>query len=391
MMASAHSIALFSILLSACGFISPLNSTCTFSPYNWLVDSTTATATSVNPGAYFRCLFQGSSLNLTFDASRMVSPPSQLYYQVDNGPMTPFLISSTVPVAVPPNLTRGDVPWHALLVVIKSVSGKYNRWLLAGPSARVVFAGLALPPGAGVAPWLPSPLSVLVYGDSITEGQLTLGQRAGAADVDDSDATLCWSYQLGRLLGAEVGVVGFGGTGILKQGGGNVPGLNESYALLWQGTPRAFAPAPSLIVLNEGTNDGNNNISAALAGVLAGLAAAAPGAPIAVMRPFDGSEDAALRAAAAACAACHYVNTTGFYSKAFGGALHPTGPNDVARIAPQVAAALRPLMWSRPISEWVCGGGVKNVHRWVVPASSPETRLPRAARSPDSRSRRLLD
>jgi hypothetical protein len=318
-----------------------------FSPYTWRLNSSALTATAVNPGAYFRCVFQGSAANLTFDTSAMIAPPSQLYYQVDNGPLTPFLVAPTVAVAVPPALTRGDVPWHSLSVIIKSVSGKFNRWLAAGPSVRVVFTGLAVAPGAGVAPWFPAPLSVLIYGDSITEGQLTLGQRAGAADVDDSDATLCWSFQLGRLLGAEVGVVGFGGTGVLKRGGGNVPGLNDSFALLWEGAPRSFAPRPDLIVLNEGTNDGNSNISAALAGVLAGLAAAAPGAPIAVMRPFDGSEDAALRAAAAACAACRYVNTTGFYNKAFGGALHPTGPNDVARIAPQVADALRPLLARR--------------------------------------------
>ena len=317
-----------------------------YSPYTWYLNatSTSSSATAVNPGAYFRCLFSGASANLTFDTSKMVTPPSQLYWRVDNGPLTPFLIASIVPVVVPPNLNHGDVPYHALEVVVKSVSGKYNRWLSSGPSVRVVFTGLELEAGANVAAWLPSDLNVVIFGDSITEGQLTLGQKAGTSDVDDSDATLCWSFQLGRLLGAEVGVVGFGGTGIVKDGGGNVPGLNASFSLLWEGAPRDFSrPKPDIIVLNEGTNDGNNNISAALADVLGGLAAAAPGAPIAVMRPFDGSEDAALRAAVAACAPCHYVNTSGFYSKAFGGALHPTGPNDVARIAPQVANALRVL------------------------------------------------
>ena len=36
-----------------------------------------------------------------------------------------------------------------------------------------------------------------------------------------------------------------------------------------------------------------------------------------------------------------WVNTTGVYNKKYGGALHPTGANDVARVAPGVARLLR--------------------------------------------------
>jgi hypothetical protein len=54
-----------------------------------------------------------------------------------------------------------------------------------------------------------------------------------------------------------------------------------------------------------------------------------------------------MQAACAGCSnpsLCHFIDTTGFYNLTYGGSLHPTGPNDVARIAPQVAAALRPLL-----------------------------------------------
>ncbi len=51
--------------------------------------------------------------------------------------------------------------------------------------------------------------------------------------------------------------------------------------------------------------------------------------------------------AAVASPDVHYVDTAGFYNMSLGGALHPTGPNDVAQIAPRVARRLRPLLAKR--------------------------------------------
>ena len=187
-------------------------------------------------------------------------------------------------------------------------------------------------------------------GDSITEGVLTLGGTQHY-DTDRNDATVCWSFRLGALLGAEVGVVGFGATGLSRGGSGGVPALGTSWSQLWSGVPRAFSPPPDLIVLNEGTNDGANDITAPFTAVLDDLLAACPATPIAVLLPFDGAQGTNLRAAIAACAdpaRVHFVDTTGFYDTAYGGGLHPTGPNDVARVAPRVAAHLRPLIAPPP-------------------------------------------
>lgn len=46
-----------------------------FSPYNWLVNG--SAASTINAGAYFKCLFQGAWANLSFDVTQMVDPPSQ--------------------------------------------------------------------------------------------------------------------------------------------------------------------------------------------------------------------------------------------------------------------------------------------------------------------------
>jgi hypothetical protein len=79
--------------------------------------------------------------------------------------------------------------------------------------------------------------------------------------------------------------------------------------------------------------------------VLNGLMAACPGTPLVVLRPFNGQlQEANLQASCAGSvnpALCHYTSTEGFYNTSFGGALHPTGPNDVGRVAPAVANAVR--------------------------------------------------
>ena len=68
-----------------------------------------------------------------------------------------------------------------------------------------------------------------------------------------------------------------------------------------------------------------------------------------MLEPFNEGQSAHLQAAVAATDSddVHYIDTTGFYDISLGGALHPTGPNDVARLAPKVARKLRPLLASR--------------------------------------------
>ena len=92
-----------------------------------------------------------------------------------------------------------------------------NRW--TPQAAAVVLTGVTLANGAGVSAPATLPRNVLIYGDSITEGYHTVA----TGDTDGSDASLGWAYALRRLLGAEVGVVGFGGTGLLNAGQGGVP------------------------------------------------------------------------------------------------------------------------------------------------------------------------
>ena len=59
---------------------------------------------------YIKFLFSGSFLNFRFNVSHMATPASEVYWRVDNGPMTPSLVLDTVSVAIPPNNTK--LPYH---------------------------------------------------------------------------------------------------------------------------------------------------------------------------------------------------------------------------------------------------------------------------------------
>ena len=142
--------------------------------------------------------------------------------------------------------------------------------------------------------------------------------------------------------------------------------MGEAWNQMWGGVPRSFTtPPPDLIVMNEGTNDGCDttkpgcvgvNITAPLTAVLARLMGACPGIPIAVLLPFNGGQAAHILSAIRAVGSpdtVHFVNTTGFYDLKYGGSLHPTGPNDVAQLAPKIARKLRPILAKRLASRAV--------------------------------------
>ncbi len=323
-----------------------------YSPYTWTTPTSRSAAT-INAGAYLRVLFSGPSAALRFDVGANRVPLSQVYTRIDGyeagSPWRRAVVAPAIEAVVPAETAA--LPFHLLELVVKSTSEGVNRWHPPSNSA-VVFTGMTLAAGARVAPPRARHRRVLILGDSITEGVRTINDTAGH-DTDRNDVTMCWSWATGQGLPAEFGIVGFGGAGLTQGGSGGVPALGESIALVMPGAPRQLEPAPDLVVLNYGTNDrlaAPAMVEAALRQVLGRLLAATPaGTAIAVLRPFNGAQAAALQQAVTAVGSppVFWVDTAGIYDPAFGsdaGGLHPSGPNHLGRIAPPLVDLLAPLL-----------------------------------------------
>lgn len=320
-----------------------------WSPYNWNVGA--STAKTINPGAYFKTLFTGAACTLQFDMTGILTPLPQIAYRIDGtGAWITAPLAASIVLTLPTgsNLTTdyASKGGHLLEVVVKSMTETQARW--STQATAVSLTGIVLDASATLTKPAALPLNAIFYGDSITEGVRTLNGTA-ANDTDRNDAAQGWAFRAAQILGAEVGIVGFGASGFTVTGSGGVPVLSTSYNLLYSGVSRSFAVAPDFIVLMEGTNDGGDVTSAATT-VLNSLIAATPATTkIIVLRPFNGAAHATqLQAAITACttpARCIYVDTAGWFATANSyDALHPYGNENLNHIAPLAANAIRPYV-----------------------------------------------
>jgi hypothetical protein len=325
---------------TAGGVIPPDHAAILYSPYNWHVNGTRAQ--TIYAGAYFRVLFTGGSCDLNFDMSNVSSPVPRLLIRVDGRTRQSANLASTVSVTMP---SGQDNTTHVLDVEVDATTETVNRWNPPQNTA-VKLTGITLASGSDtVSAPQPRPFNLLTYGDSTDEGVRTLALN-GTNDVDRNSASVCWPLELGRLLGAEVGSVGFGSQGISDPGNGNVPNLRNAWDLLWSGQARSFDPAPDYCVWLHGINDGANNTVADGIAALNGMLAAMPGTQFFLFRPLTGNDQAAnLQAIAAGCSdpgRVRYIDTTGYWqaSESSDG-LHPYGWACLANIAPRMAQAIR--------------------------------------------------
>ena len=314
-----------------------------FSPLNWNVSA--GNAKTINPGAYFRTIFGGTSCTLQFDMTGILTPLPQISYRVDGyGAWTTVDIAASVALTIPSD-TAGwaNAGGRLLEVRFKSMTETQLRW--ATQATAVVLVGIVLDATKTLTLPTKLPRSMLFLGDSITEGDRTV-KIAGTPDLNSHDAFLGWAPEVARLMGFEFGVVGFSAQGAVQAGVGGVPALTSTYNFLYSGVARSFAAAPDVIVINIGTND-STDITSAMTTVLNGLLAATPKTTrIVVLRPFNGTaRSAQLQAAIAASTAptrCLFVDTNGFFvTSKSSDSLHPFGNANLGDIAPAIVNAIQ--------------------------------------------------
>lgn len=323
--------------------IQPNDVNIVYSPYNWKVSGTLAK--TINAGAYLRFMLNGQSLSALFDLSTIATPLPEINYRIDGRCWNKAQVASSVPFNFP--LDTQSWSSHIIEIHVKTTTQSTDRWNTQQNAVKLI--GLDSNIGAQTLPIGKLNNSVIYFGDSITEGNLTL-TPLGANDTDASDSTLSWVHGLSSALGVEYCNCGFGSHGFFYGGAGNVPPLISSYKYMWSGEIRDFVTVPpKLIVVNMGTNDGNNPITSTITEFLNSILAEVS-CKIIMIRPFSGSQAQNIQDAISSCDAPDrvvYVNTDGFFNTAHSSdGTHPYGFANIAEIAPKLANLLQQYLYT---------------------------------------------
>lgn len=328
--------------------IAPNDPKLLYSPYNWLV--TAGAAKTANAGAYIRAGISGgpTSLTATFDVSNMNEDPSHVGIRIDGGSWVIAPVAASITIPIPADNTWGT---HFVELVMVSARTGGVRWA-APQDTAIVFTGFTSPSTISTTAVRPRPLHGLIIGDSITEGIKTRTGTTGAAASGSS--LLAWAHPLGDMLGAEIGVAGWSGQGIVNGGGGGVPNFANAIPFLWQGQARPIsAPkAPDFVACHIGTNDSSQTDAAVTAGardLLNYLLANTPAScPVIVFPGWLQTKKEAIAAAIASSSAparVTMVDTTGWWSPADSSdSLHPYGYINLSELAPRAATAIRGVL-----------------------------------------------
>ena len=250
--------------------VSPSDPSLFFSPGNWQI--TDALASTVNPGAYAKLSFRGSSsVALLVDAMPCLwSSCMTLSYSIDglplqlkDNPVRDGTVSIPLAEKLDPSTT------HSLAIHVYNSIQYGNRWLDVGQAPytdqrqALLLWGVLLDDGAQAIPSKLRPKRLLAFGDSITEGVGAVCE--GQGDLQTNAATKTWVQATASALSAEYGQVGFGRQGWTIEGNAQVPpfftpGLalsdkNSTWGYVFEGAQRSFAALDYVFVLH-GTNDG---------------------------------------------------------------------------------------------------------------------------------------
>lgn len=312
-----------------------------YSPYTWDVNA--SNAKTICSGAYFRTIISGNrgQLGLLFDNTGLTEN-NMIKYRIDGeGWVKAPVVVDQVSVPMP-----GDSSWvkHTLEVIVQTAMAT-SKW--SPQAGATIFRGIAGEDTLVTHPGDKAKLNGMVFGDSITEGYVTLKNISAPAG---SDAQMSYAGQLRHFIGAEIGQVGFGSTGWSTAGAGAVPSLPNNYKLLWGGGPsRSFTnPVPDFVLINHGTNDGTTNIQAMATAMINELLTLVPASTmIGIIVPFDQNQKANLTAVVTAINSpqVKLIDTTGWYNVSDSpDGIHPYGGTSKDVLAPKLADALRTIL-----------------------------------------------
>lgn len=268
------------------------------SPYVWYKGSGYITSAG-GSNAYFKTGFSGSVFGITVDVSSQVAASMNaiaypvLKYRIDGGAyQTVQLTSTSTTVLLAEGISSGN---HTIEAHYQR-NMYYDSWNT--PIQQLKITGVVVGEGEALSAFPIASKKMLVYGDSITEGQWIQATSSGNTGQSGqgaliADSTRVYITQLAANLGAEFGNTAVGGQGWTGGGLTNVPGLTSSWDLYSAGRSRLvggkIASAPDYVFINMGTNGGVSS-TAIVTDWLTSLRAALPASSIIYLTvPFNGT------------------------------------------------------------------------------------------------------
>jgi lysophospholipase L1-like esterase len=275
-----------------------------FSPYAW--DDRGAAKSANAPGAYARLTFSGTSVTAKFDVSALVAAGVAagsypiVRMVIDGRSVTDVQLSSGSPNAAVSALAAGT---HTVEMYFRAVdvnlSDRWGASAGAQPVSALVFTGFTLDAGATYSAPAARAKRMIFFGDSITEGYMTIN---GGGSASGNSALWTVPPFVAQALGCEYGQIGYSAQGWERVGNGGVPVLNSSIGFYSNGRSRLvngkLSPEPDYVFTMHGAN--GVPTTAGVGTVIDSLRTMAPNARIFVMIPAGGYARAAITAAASA-------------------------------------------------------------------------------------------
>jgi len=294
---------------------------------HWDLSNASRQAVTVNSGSRILCNFVGESVSGLFGTQDITSP-AQIYVRIDGGKLIRFTVSSTT-IEFAHGLSAGR---HTFELDVKDVDERVNRWQ-PPLAAALIFQGIEFNPGGRLLPsHQPGKRRMEFYGDSITQGVRIDSMAIGP---DGSDGTKDYAFLVALAFNALHNQIGFGRQGIIRTGNGNVPPAAESFGWNYQDSPANPAFAPQVVVVNQGSNDGNSSSSQfepAYRDYIALIRRRDRKATILCLRPFGGfhADDIQQAVRDLGNSKVIYVDTTGWLDKAdYTDSVHPNGAGQI--------------------------------------------------------------
>ena len=296
-------------------------------------------------GRWFNKEIDGISHKVT------VTDGAHLYFLVENAPSfdvnftvittgtEPYFsysIDGGVPVRqhiTQPTVTLPDSGRHTVRIIADGMDEREGKWdLEKGFALRSVIPA----EGGTLIGIRPTEKIVFFYGDSITEGVCALDRGSNS---DTNSATNAYSWQCAETLGVTPYLVGYGASGIIKEGSFNT--MLNAIDYLSESRPVNDGIIPDVIVVNHGTNDSGitrREYQDAVKATLDHLRATYPDAPIVYMIPLNQSHVRAITDAVAEIDNAHVVETRK-WKPTYTDGLHPDAAGAQA-VGEKLAAAL---------------------------------------------------